>query len=498
MSYRGMFPTDRREFLKRVGSLGALSVLGPGAVRGSQTTSPPAPGLGTIHWSRYGYNLQNTRFNPHENILGKDNVERLKMKWQFDVDVPIETTPVVIGELLFLGVPGAVYALNTRTGERKWKYEMASTTARGQRRAPAMGRGAQYYEGRLYFGDSAAVMHCLDAATGKQIWTQSVQVDTDKTRPVRIHSACAAFDGKIYVGTVGQMNRALCLDADTGAIRWQFWVTGTEYPGGGGSIWTGPGVDEQYGNVYFTTGSVKVYKPEGSLYTESILALDADTGVLKWFYQIRPNDPHDLDFSSCPVLYDAEAPPLKRGAIRQCLVAINKTGVYCMNRFTGEQFWRAQLTQKYHFGGPTVDGISVAYNKVYVVSNAATQSIGKPPLSVTAALHGYTGDIVWWTYNLDGISQGGIAVANGLLYQGFNDGRVQILDTDTGRQLWEYSLPTSRRAGFTVAEGTLYCSSGVAGGTLDGGRPGMNSPEMVTKFLSANRYSLYAFSPDGQ
>jgi outer membrane protein assembly factor BamB len=145
-----------------------------------------------------------------------------------------------------------------------------------------------------------------------------------------------------------------------------------------------------------------------------------------------------------------------------------------------------------------VDGISVAYNKVYVVSNAATQSIGKPPLSVTAALHGYTGDIVWWTYNLDGISQGGIAVANGLLYQGFNDGRVQILDTDTGRQLWEYSLPTSRRAGFTVAEGTLYCSSGVAGGTLDGGRPGMNPPEMVSNFLSANRYSLYAFSPDGQ
>ena len=169
MSYRGMFPTDRREFLKRVGSLGALSVLGPAAVRGSQRTSAPAPGLGTVHWSRYGYNLQNTRFNPHENILGKDNVERLKMKWQFDVDVPIETTPVVIGDLLFFGVPGAVYALNTRTGERKWKYEMASTTAGGQRRTPAMGRGAQYYEGRLYFGDSAAVMHCLDAATGKRI-----------------------------------------------------------------------------------------------------------------------------------------------------------------------------------------------------------------------------------------------------------------------------------------------------------------------------------------
>ena len=180
----------------------------------------------------YGYNLQNTRFNPNENFLGNDNVERLKIKWQFDLDVPIETTPVVIGDLLFLGVPGAVYALNTRTGERKWKYEMVTSTDGGQQRTPGMGRGAQYYEGRIYFGDSSGVMHCLDAATGKPIWTTNVQVDTDRTSPIRIHCACAAFDGKIYVGTVGQMNRALCLDADTGAIRWQFWVTGPEYPGG--------------------------------------------------------------------------------------------------------------------------------------------------------------------------------------------------------------------------------------------------------------------------
>ena len=117
---------------------------------------------------------------------------------------------------------------------------------------------------------------------------------------------------------------------------------------------------------------------------------------------------------------------------------------------------------------------------------------------MTAALHGYTGDIVWWTYNLGGISQGGIAVANGLLYQGFNDGRVEILNTDTGKLLWEHTLPTSRRAGFTIANGTLFCSSGVPGATLEGGRPGMNSPNMVEKFMGAGRSSLFAFSPKGQ
>jgi len=497
MFKHGTCRTDRREFLHRVGAVGALAVLGPATAEGHQLQSSSNP-LGPSHWRRYGYDLQNTRFNSQEKTLGKNNVSQLKVKWQFDLGVPIETTPAVVDDLLFFGVRGTLYALNTITGERKWTYEMASSEEGRPPRPSTLGRGAQFYDGRLYFGDSLGIVHCVDAANGKSIWKTSVQPDTTRTRPIRVHCACAAFDGKIYVGTVGQMNRALCLDAETGAIRWQFWVTGPEYPGGGGAIWTSPAVDEKQRNVYFTTGSVKIFKPDPALYTESVLALDADTGLLKWFYQIRPNDPHDLDFSSHPVLFDAEGPPMKKGAIRQCLVATNKTGVYCMNRYTGQQFWRAQLTPRYHFGGPNVDGTAVAYNNVYVVSNAATQSIGKSPLSVTAALHGYTGDIVWWTYNLDGICQGGIAVANGLLYQGFNDGRVEILDADTGRVLWEHTLPSSRRAGFTIANGTLYCSSGIPGAILDGGRPGMNPPEMVEKSLGAGRYSLYAFSLEGQ
>ena len=486
--------SDRRDFLKQLGAAGTLALIGGRAT--AQTPSTSSTGL--LLWPRYGYDLHNTRFNPAETLLGKKNVQRLKPRWQFDVEFPIETTPAVVGDVLYFGAPGAAYALSTKTGEVKWKYDMLSPGSGGQQRRADMGRGAQYYQGKLYFGDSLGSVHCLDAATGRKIWERNLQLDTTGTRAMRIHCAVAAFDGKLYVGTVGQLNRALCLDAETGAVRWQFWVTGPDLPGQGGSIWTSPAVDEKSRNVYFTTGSVKAFKPGGTLYTESVLALDADTGVLRWFYQIRPNDPHDLDFSSHPILFDAEGPPLKRGAIRQALVATNKAGVYCMDRYTGEQYWRAQLTQKYYFGGPNVDGIAVGYNKVYVVSNAATQSLGKPALSVTAALDGYTGDIVWWTYNLDGISQGGIALANGLLYQGFNNGRVEALDADTGRVLWEHTLPTSRRAGFSIADGTLYASSGIPGAVLDGGRPGMNPPEMVERFTKAGKYSLFAFSVDGQ
>ena len=106
MLKHGNFRTDRREFLQQVGAVGALTVLRPATARATQLTSTsdsPDP----IHWQRYGYDLQNTRFNPLEKTLGENNVSRLQVKWQFDLDMPIETTPAVVGNLLFdRGIPG--------------------------------------------------------------------------------------------------------------------------------------------------------------------------------------------------------------------------------------------------------------------------------------------------------------------------------------------------------------------------------------------------------
>jgi len=135
---------------------------------------------------------------------------------------------------------------------------------------------------------------------------------------------------------------------------------------------------------------------------------------------------------------------------------------------------------------------------VYVVSNAATQLIGKPPLSVTAALDGYTGRIVWWTYNPQGIIQGAIAVANRVMYQGFNNGRMEALDADTGKVLWEHTLPTARRGGFAISNGALYCSNGLPGGLRGGGGPGINPPDLAERHRNAGAYSVYCFTVNGR
>ena len=454
---------------------------------------PKEPGAGD--WPRYGCDIRNTRFNPSERTIGKSNVDRLKVKWKFDIDVPIETTPTVIGDTLFFGAPGAYYALDSRTGQLKWKYEMPERASGGIR------RGVQYYNGRVYSADQAGWVRCLDAATGQQVWERDFSKDPEPEgkRGIGISGACLAFDEKIYLGTTGNKNRVICLNADNGTTAWQYWITGEHDIGKGGSMWTSPALDEEERVLYMVTGSNKLPgSRDPSLFTESVLAFDADTGYLRWFYQAHPNDPHDLDWSAHPVIFDATAPPMKRGAIRQCIAAGNKVGYYCFNRYTGELYWRVQLTQRYHYGGPNVDEIAFHDNKVYTVSNAATQLIGKPPLSVTAALDAYTGRIVWWTYNMEGIIQGAIGGANGVLYQGFNNGRMEGLDADTGKVLWEYTLPSSRRGGFAIANGALYCSNGSPGALQLGGAAGINPPELVRAFRNLGTYSVYCFTIDGR
>jgi glucose dehydrogenase len=487
----------RRQFVERAGCVaGALSVSGLPAFtphRVVHAADEPVPG--PADWLRYGADLRNTRSNPNEKIIGKGNVDRLKEKWHFQVDVPIATTPTIIGDTLFFGSYAAVYALDARTGREKWRFDLPKVANGG------IQRGLEYYKGRLYGGDDGGWVRCLDAASGKEIWSRDFSKDPEPEgqRPIRFSTACIAFDDKIYTATTGNKNRVLCLNAANGTTAWEFWVTGQNDFGKGGSVWTSPAFDVEQRLLYVPTGSNKF--PGASdpvLFTECILAFDAESGYLRWFYQSHPNDIHDLDWSAHPVLFDAEGPPMKKGARRQCVAAGAKDGFYCIDRYTGELIWRTQLTQKYFWGGPNVDEIAFADNKLFVVSNAATQLIGKPPISVTAALDAFTGRIVWWTYNLNGVIQGAIAVANQVLYQGFNDGRIEALDSDSGAVLWQHALPTARYGGFAIANGAMYVSNGVPGATIEGGGPSWNPPEMVEKHRNAKAYSMYCFTVDGK
>ncbi|MCZ6878347.1 MAG: PQQ-binding-like beta-propeller repeat protein, partial [Acidobacteria bacterium] len=258
----------RRKFLEGLGAAGAVMMMGPGNQAYAQSLPRPGP----ADWPRFGCDLQNTRFNARERTLGRDNVGRLKMKWSFQADGVIQTTPTVIGDTLFFGTQsGQEFALETQTGEPKWRFAVEKQQSKRYMRQ-GVRSSSQYADGRVYFGDNMTKIRCIEAATGQEIW--QTQLSDDPTAQTR--SSPAVYNGRVVLGYSSSRGDAeiVCLDADTGAVSWRF---RTAPEGAGGSVWASPAIDEQEHIVYNTTGSAKGFMPPGPmLYTESIVAHDLE------------------------------------------------------------------------------------------------------------------------------------------------------------------------------------------------------------------------------
>ena len=230
----------RRKFLKGVGAAGTLMMMGPVGGKMSQAYGLNLPEPGPADWPRFGYDLQNTRFNARESRLGRDNVGRLKLKWSFQADGVIQTTPTVIGDTLFFGTQsGQEFALETRTGEPRLKFRVEKQEELRYMRQ-GIRSSSHYSDGRVYFGDDMTKIRCVDAATGEEIW--QTQLSDDPTAQTR--SSPAVYNGRVVLGYSSSRGNAeiVCLDADTGAVSWRF---KTAPEGAGGSVWGSPAIDEQ-------------------------------------------------------------------------------------------------------------------------------------------------------------------------------------------------------------------------------------------------------------
>lgn len=472
---------NRRHFLERLGAGSAALALGPvvraGRVQG--TAPDPAPG----DWSRFGYDLHNTRHNAGETVIGPANVGRLKVKWSHEIGAPMQSAPVVVGNTLFTGAwDGCYYALDARTGTRLWKYD-AGIRPQGRWNLREIRSTAQYDQGRIYFCTGDGDVISVDATTGREIWKTKV----DPHPSCNISSSPTVYEDRVFIGTSADQSQIACLDTETGAVRWRFPIVPDRMDGGGG-VWTSASIDEEQRIVYNVTGHPRSFTPPGPLlYTESILAHDLETGELLWYYQVRSMDPFDLDFSCHPMIFDAESPG-RRGAVRHCVGAGNKTGFYTCDRYTGELLWRAMLTNWSTQGGLEWNSTAVADNRVYVISNAVNEerdpdsgrSLGLSE-SVTAALDAYTGEIVWWRHN-DAMNKSPVCLANGVFYQSLIDGALEALDAGSGRRLWASSMPSSSHGGIVIANGVLYTSNGDSAGP---------------PARADNTYSVFAYSVDG-
>ena len=297
--------------------------------------------------------------------INRTNVNRLTRAWIFDTGEKgnIETNPIVIGRTLYAYTPHQkVIALDAATGTLKWKFDSGIASTQPS-------RGVAYWsdgKDERIFAGVMNYLYCLDARTGKPIssFGENGRIDLREglREPWKNQSIALTSPGSIYKDLiiVGGRNPEThpappgdirAFDVHTGALRWVFhtiprpgepgyetWPPGARKSAGAANNWAGMTVDTERGIVYVPTGSAVMDFYGGDrigndLYADCILALNAETGKLLWYFQGVHHDIWDRDFPSAPALYTIE----KDGHSIPALAQITKqTYVYLFNRVTGE------------------------------------------------------------------------------------------------------------------------------------------------------------------
>ncbi len=286
-------------------------------------------------------NYQQTRYYPARQI-NRTNVHKLKRAWSFNMEVveSLETTPIVVNGVMFVTSSfNHVYALEAATGKELWHYKHEigpiTTFCCGPNN-----RGVFAYEDMLYMGTLDAKLVALNAKTGKKVWETQI---ADPELGYSETMAPTVVNDKVLIGTnggeYGIRGFVKAFDTKTGKLLWTFhttaedskgvWAThdptggdmlrdiaaekaayeklGDPYKTLGGGVWQSIAVDKESNTAYFVVGnpSPDLYgaiRPGDNLYTDSLVAVDLDTGKYKCHFQYVPHDVWDLDAVSPPIL----------------------------------------------------------------------------------------------------------------------------------------------------------------------------------------------------
>jgi polyvinyl alcohol dehydrogenase (cytochrome) len=447
------------------------------------------PSLGPS-WNGWGNGLTNTRFQPRAGKLTFANLHRLKLKWAFGYANVSSSGPqptLVGGRLFAAGENGHVYALNPRSGCRYWTYKARA----GIPTAVVVGI---YRDGvAIFFGDRNANAYAVDAQTGREIWVRRV----DPHPSAMISGGLAFFGGRVFVPVQGLRAESPCctfrgsvsaLDATTGHVIWKTYTVPQSMPRpatadgelsygpAGGGIWAVPTVDTQRRLLYVATssGSAEPTQPN----TGAVLAVDINTGEIKWSRQLTPAD---ADTSAPPMLVKVQDRPL--------LVVPQMSGIaWALDPAKGGAVvWQYRFGQGGELGGQW--GMAADDDNVLVgVADLLTPTPGGMRAIALA-----DGHLVWDAPPPSRLCQfgpgclagqgGPVTAMPGAVFSGGMDGGIRAYSSKDGTVLW--SFDTNRDfdtvngvkahggsmdgAGPVVVDGMVFVNSGT-GGLL--GRPG--------------------------
>ena len=327
-------------------------------------TAPPAPtpvltadrilkaAAEPQNWLTYWGDYKGTHYSSLSQI-NTLNVKNLQAKWavQMPGDGTLEATPLVVDGVMYTSGPvGQVYALDAATGRQIWKYQRPQKKVNPYE-ANRFNRGVAVLDGRVFFGTLDAALVALDARTGALLW--EVQV-ADTMLGYSLTSAPLALKDKIVTGISGGEYGIIgfleAYDPATGRKLWHLnaipapgepgnetW-SGDSWKHGAGGMWLTGSYDADLNTLYWAVGNPGPdingeVRMGDNLYTCSVLAIDPDTGKLKWHYQFTPHDTRDWDATEDFVLVDR----MWHGQNRKLLMQADRNGnFYVLDRTNGK------------------------------------------------------------------------------------------------------------------------------------------------------------------
>ena len=288
------------------------------------------------------------------------NVSHLAAKWIFHTHNAgvLEVTPVVVAGVMFVTGSNDAYALDAKTGKLLWHHERPVSDGLIDDASGHINRGVAVLGTRVYMETDNAHLLCLDARSGNMIWDVAYATGN---RNYGATSSPLIVKDKVLVGTSGGDDGVrgfvAAFDAQTGKEAWRFWTIpapgekgseswpGDMYMHGGGTTWMPGTYDAELNTIYWGTGNPcpdfdGSVRPGDDLYTSSLVALDPDTGKLKWYFQFSPHNMYDYDAVQTPILIDADF----QGKPRKLVVTANRNGfLYILDRTDGKYLYSKQF-----------------------------------------------------------------------------------------------------------------------------------------------------------
>lgn len=457
-------------------------------------------------WLTYWGDYHATRFRNLRQINDR-NVARLRLEWLFQTEASqaFETVPLVMGGVMyFTTAQSDIYALDARSGRPLWHYQYRIPKA-AKYCCGTINRGLAILGRRLFMLTPDTRLLAIDIRNGSLLWNVEVAPSTGGAyggteAPLIVKDKVVLG---VAAGDLGIRGFVDAYEAETGKRAWRFWtIPGPGEPGnetwggdswkhGGGAAWMTGTYDAELNTIYWGIGNpapnlYAAVRPGDNLYSDSVVALNADTGELRWYFQFTPHDTYDYDATETPMLVDL----LWQGKLRKLLLQANRNGFfYVLDRTSGEflaatafvkETWAKEIDSKgrpVRVPGlePSSEGTVVcpqcaggtnwmapSYNPqtrlfYFNVREGCDVFFSEPPVykegisywatsyraaawkhqaGRVTALDPLTGKTKWRFPLYSSPWAGTLTTAGNLVFAGDEDGYLMALQADTGKLLW--------------------------------------------------------------